>query len=556
MAEHNGSRVIRRRHFLVGAALTSVGAILAACGGGQATPAPTVAAPAATTGAAPAPTAATTGGAPTAATTGSAPAPTTAAAVPRGQSKGELRVSLADDFPTALDGVRSGYEVIFTGMAETLTRITPEGKLMPWLAESVTNSDASTWRVTLRKNAKFWDGSPVTADAVAAAFKTNWEKQPAADGLVSKDTQVTIVDPITLEFKTPQPTGTFANAISAQQFVVHKDGGTTMTGPYRGTKFETDRTMTLEAFADHWAGAPPIAKITVTKLTDQNARALALQSGDLDMVYGVPPEIVKNFGNGFESWSVPSRQVDILQPLSFTKPPFDDPKVRQALALAIDRASLLKVALDNQGAVATGMFPPNAGVDVVALQSTDVNRAKQLLDEAGWQAGGDGIRSKSGTRLSASLISYPARGEITPMAVAIQGQLKAVGFDIQVQEVQDSTGARKSGTYALTMNSMNTLVTGDPVYLFAAMLAKGGRANYGNYTNPQIDTLLAQMRAEPDPTKRGALSKQAQEILRTEAPVIYLAVAPIITAAKKGKVVGYAPNPNNQYFIDNTFGVA
>ncbi|MHB8645542.1 MAG: ABC transporter substrate-binding protein, partial [Thermomicrobiales bacterium] len=160
-----------------------------------------------------------------------------------------------------------------------------------------------------------------------------------------------------------------------------------------------------------------------------------------------------------------------------------------------------------------------------------------------------------GTRLSAKLISYPARGEITPMAVAIQGQLKPVGFDIQVQEVQDSTGARKSGTFDLTMNSMNTLVTGDPVYLFAAMLLKGGRANYGSYSNPQLETLVAQMRAEPDPAKRGALSKQAQEILRTDVPVVYLAVAPIITAAKKGKVIGYAPNPNNQYFIDNTFSV-
>ncbi|MHB8645403.1 MAG: ABC transporter substrate-binding protein, partial [Thermomicrobiales bacterium] len=381
---------------MVGAALTSVGAILAACGGSTPTTAPTAAVSAATTGAAPAPTAATTG---------SAPAPS-AAAAPRGQTKGELRISIADDFPTAVDGVRSGYEVVFAGMAETLMRITPEGKLVPWLAESVTNSDASTWRVTLRKNAKFWDGSPVTADAVAAAFKVNWEKQPAADGLISKNTQVTVIDPVTLEFKTPQPTGTFANAISAQQFVIHAGGGTVMTGPYRATHFETDRTMTLEAFADHWAGAPPIAKITVTKLTDQNARALALQSGDLDMIYGIPPEIVKNFGSGFESWSVPSRQVDILQPLNFTKPPFDDPKVRQALALAIDRKSLLTVALDGQGAVATGMFPPNSGVDVVTLQSTDVNQAKQLLDQAGWQIGSDGIRSKGGTRLTAKLISY------------------------------------------------------------------------------------------------------------------------------------------------------
>ena len=147
---------MRRRHLIVGAALTAAGAVLAACGGTTSST-PTTAAPAATTGAA---------SAPTAARTGSAPAPS-AAAVPRGPSKGELRISIADDFPTAVDGTRSGYEVIFCGMAETLTRITPQGALEPWLAESVKGMDASTWRVTLRKNAKFWDGSPVTADAVA-----------------------------------------------------------------------------------------------------------------------------------------------------------------------------------------------------------------------------------------------------------------------------------------------------------------------------------------------------------------------------------------------------
>lgn len=535
MQTQTGSTVISRRQVLVHATLIAAGGILTACGGNE-TPLAT-----------PSPGATTAGG--------SAAARATPGVAGTTQPKGTLRLAIGVNFPATIDATKNGFSLISYGAAETLTRLTPQGTLEPWLAESVTNVDASTWRVTLRKGAHFWDGSPVMAEDVAAAFKKNWETQPAADGLISKETLVTVVDPTTLDFKAPKPTGNFPNALSAPFFVVHKGNGLVMTGPYRITSFEVDRGMALAAFTDHWSGTPPIARIDIKYVADTNARVLALQAGDVDMLWQLPPDVVKTLGADYEITAQPSSRMHFIK-LNHDRPLFGDRAVREATALAIDRAALLKAVMEGQGAAATGIFPMNAGVDSVPIQSTDVNRARQLLDDAGWKAGADGTRAKDGKRLAFTLYSFPQRGEMTPMAVAIQSQLKPLGFDMQVQQVQDIGSQVGGGNFDAGMASIDTLVTGDPLYLFNSTLVKGARSNEGRYTNPRVEELVNQLRVEVDPAKRQAISRQAQAILKEDVPNIYLVVPPIITAAQKGKVKGFTPYPYDQYFVNTSLSMA
>jgi ABC-type transport system substrate-binding protein len=156
-----------------------------------------------------------------------------ASALATRSARGELRVATGDDLAVSSDPIRKPYEVIVWGLGETLMRISPRGKLVPWLAEGLENIDALTWRVTLRPHARFWDGTPVTPQAVAAAFRANWQIQPDVASLISPHTQIGVVDDRTLEFRTPHPVGNFPNALAYHQFVVNKDGGATMTGPYR-----------------------------------------------------------------------------------------------------------------------------------------------------------------------------------------------------------------------------------------------------------------------------------------------------------------------------------
>jgi peptide/nickel transport system substrate-binding protein len=228
--------------------------------------------------------------------------------------------------------------------------------------------------------------------------------------------------------------------VSAQFFIVHK-GGTTMTGPYRPTNLAVGQELDAEAFADHWDGPPPLAKLTIRLVTDSNARMLALRSGDVDMVYGVPPQAAKGLGGDFTLQTVSSGREDYLV-LNHRRPPFSDLAVRQATALAVDRAALLTVGLAGQGSVASGMFPPNQGVEVVDMQTSDAEQARQVLDQAGWTMGADGVRAKDGQRLTFQLLSAPARTEWTPMAVALQGQLKPLGYEIDIQQVKNISSLR------------------------------------------------------------------------------------------------------------------
>jgi peptide/nickel transport system substrate-binding protein len=281
---------------------------------------------------------------------------------------------------------------------------------------------------------------------------------------------------------------------------------------------------------------------------------LALRSGDVDMVYGVPPQAAKGLGGDFTLSTISSGREDYIV-VNHRRPPFNDLAVRQATALAVDRAALLTIGLAGQGSVASGMFPPDQGVESVPMQTTDPEQAKQVLDQAGWTLGADGVRAKGTQRLSFQLLSAPARTEWTPMAVALQGQLKALGYEIDIQQVKNiGDQLSQSQDFDAAMYSANMLVTGDPLYIFNQTLVKGGPANYGGYSNPQLETTLQQLRAESDPAKRQGLARQAQEVVKADVPNVYLLVVPFLAATSK-KVSGYTLHPNDLYIVDNKISV-
>jgi peptide/nickel transport system substrate-binding protein len=241
--------------------------------------------------------------------------------------------------------------------------------------------------------------------------------------------------------------------------------------------------------------------------------------------------------------------------LNTTRPPFSDRAVREAFSLGIDRATLNKVGFDGQSVVMTSVFRPGVGQEVVPIQSTNVEQAKSVLDAAGWRAGSDGIRVKDGRRLTVNLLSYPQRADLTPMALSIQAQLKPLGFDVQVNQVQDITKALEGGDFDASMYSVNLLPTGDPLYAYNQTLVKGGDWNYGKFANAQLDAVVEQLRGETDPAKRQALSKQVQEIMKAEVPIVYLVAYPRVFAFKQAKVRNFTAHPSDLYLLDGKIAV-
>jgi len=474
-------------------------------------------------------------------------------------SSGELRIAVAS-FPNTLDALKE-TNVLRFGVGETLMRLTPSYGLEPWLADHVSNVDPLTWRISLRPNAMFHDGSPVTAADVVDAFRRNYIAYPGGDALISKDSQFTAIDSATVEVRTPQPTGVFPNALTSSNFIIQKastpggSDGSILTGPYRPVSLNVDSDLTLEPFPGHWAGVPPIGRISVKKVQDPNTEVLALQSGETDLIYRVPPDVVQALGSDFTVASIPSGIVDSVM-LNVTRPPLDDPAVREALAWGIDRSILVAVALNGQGAPATGVFPDSIAVDSVPIQGLDLERSKRVLDGGGWPAGGDGTRSKGGKRLAFTLLNPDAtQAELVPMSVSLQAQLKPLGFDVTLQQTQDYAGVIKSKDFDALIVSFNSVQTGDPLFQLARALGKAGGLNWGNYSNAQIEDLLTQLRGELDPATRQALSRQIQQLAGADVPSVYLAVAPIVSAYRTDKVVNFTPHPDDTYMIDGSLSV-
>ena len=472
---------------------------------------------------------------------------------------GELRIAVAS-FPNSMDALKE-TNVLRFGVGETLMRLTPTYALEPWLADHIENVDPLTWHVFLRPNARFHDGSPVTAADVVDAFRRNYQTYPDGSALISKDSQITAIDMITVEFKTPQPTGVFPNALTSSNFIIHKPAtpggsdGSILTGPYRATQLNVDTDLTLEPFTDHWAGVPPIGRITIKKVQDPNTEVLALQAGETDLIYRVPPDVVQGLGDGFAVASIPSGIVDSIQ-LNLARPPLDDPAVRQALAWGIDRNVLVTEALNGQGSVATGVFPPGISVDSVDVQGFDMQKAAGALDGAGWIMGSDGVRTRNGKRLAFTLLDPDAtQAELVSMSVSIQEQLKPLGFDVGFQQTQDYAGVIKSHDFDALMVSFNSVQTGDPLFQLARTLGSTGGLNWGSYANSQVDVLLTRLRGELDPGNRQMLSRQIQQLAGNDVPSVHLAVVPIVSAYRAGGLTGFTPHPDDTYLIDSNLKV-
>ncbi|GAB4426552.1 MAG: ABC transporter substrate-binding protein [Chloroflexi bacterium OHK40] len=504
-------------------------------------------------------------GAPAAPSSPAAPGDSPTAAVPTNQpsaapsaGSGELRIGTGLSIPASLiasEG-QNGFNMITYGAGETLMRLTPEQELVPWLAESVERADPTTWEVTLRPGVTFHDGTPLTARAVANSFASSWAGLPNAGSFVPTDTRILVRDELHLAFITPEPLGNFRYSLANWNFVIHKapvNSISPMTGPYRPVSLVVDQEFVLERFADYWGGAAGLERIRVLRLPDANARALALQSGDLDMLTNVAPEIARGLPLEIAQVSLPGTRLHHII-LNHTRAPFDERAVREAASLAIDREALLLATLDGQGEVAVSLYPASLGLPLVQAQRYDPEQARALLDEAGWVPGADGVRVKDGQRLEVLLYSYPGRPEITQMAVVIQAMLGEVGFAVAVEEVADVVEMAEGGDFQATMFSVG--VQSDPLYMPALTLTEGGAFNYGGYWSAPIEALVAQLRAEDDPAARAELARQVQEVVRTDTPNIYLATPPLITAFRQGHVVGFTPNPNDLYLVTPELGLS
>jgi peptide/nickel transport system substrate-binding protein len=434
----------------------------------------------------------------------------------------------------ALDPLTVGDEgglAVLGQSGEYLAWSDDELQLQPRIAETwEPNEDGSVWTFAIRQGVTFHDGTPLSAEDVVATVEYHLGNESnalsALSGALSAG-NTKVVDESTVEFTLDAPNGNFPYLVSSDNYnliILPKtftgDWEKTFigTGPWKMETYTPDVGVTYVKYADYWdTSRTPLAdKSEVKFYEDEQSRVLALQGGEVD--------ILTNFSvaGGGALLDDPAFTIIELRASQHRKvhmrvdmDPFKDKRVRQAMALAIDRQGLVDGLFEGRSDL--GNDSPFAPVfpstdPTVPQREQDLEQAKQLLDAAG---GGFNVKLESWQGF-----------EIPDLAVLLQNAWKEIGVTVDLQ-ITDDAAYYGDFTYGGSrwLDSPFGITDwghrGVPNVFLTSALGSKGPWNAPHFKNPAFDKLVADYIAAFDLDSQRAAAKQIQEMLLDETPAIF-----------------------------------
>ena len=465
----------------------------------------------------------------------------------------ETLVIAFDSSPSNLDprvGTNANDGRIWDMAASGVIKLTPTGDFTGDLADKWETPDDKTIVFHLKPNAKFQDGRPVTAKDLKYTFDSmipetfNSPKRSGYSAVQSFEAP----DDRTFVVKLKEPNaGIFDNfpylavpqGADASVFARKP----VLAGAYQVTDFKVDERVTMKAF-DGWVnGKPKIPNVIVRVIPDATTRVLELRRGSINFeINSVPYDQVDPFKKN-PDFKVVTSHGGAYQYICFNlkDPILSKKEVRQALAHAIDRNRIVRDLLHGYGAVTDTMFPPGHWARAENLPSFDYdpNKAKQMLDAAGYKQNGTAPRFTLTMKTSTD-------EEIKQQAEMIQQMLKEIGVDLQIQSSEFGTFMDdvKNGRFQLFSLRRNGISDPDFYYTIfhSKSLAPNGQ-NRGYYVNPKVDQLIEQGRSTFDRAKRKAAYDEIQRTLADDLPYISLYHRDNV-AIMRSNIDGFVMYPN------------
>ncbi|MGE7418080.1 nickel ABC transporter substrate-binding protein [Methylobacterium tarhaniae] len=435
---------------------------------------------------------------------------------------------------------------------EPLVRFRSDGTVEPWLASAWTvSADGRTYDFALRPGIRFSDGTPFDAAAVKANFdailanRTRHEwldltRQidrteivgPLAFRLVLKAAH----DPTLKELSLPRPFRFVSPAVFGE-------GGTTAagirapvgTGPWRLVETRLGISDTFAANPTYWGEKPAFDRLVVKVIPDPNTRAIALQTGEIDLVYGaagqIPSEAFLRLRDQAPAFSAAVSKPFATRVLALNSArfPTDDRAVRLAINRAVDKDTLVRTVLDGIEPRADFLFAPTVPDADAGLTPHGFDRAAagRLLDEAGWVRGPDGTRAKAGRALSVELDFVGTNAQQKAIAEVIQADLARVGIAVRLVGEEESAilSRQKDGRFGLIFGE-TWGPPYDPASFVSAMRAPSHadyQAQRGLPDKPAIDATIAAALAATDPAERKRLYTRLLTALHEAA--VYLPIS-------------------------------
>ena len=464
------------------------------------------------------------------------------AAAAQAAPKDSVSVGLQGE-PPVLDPMSNAAAVINAmisgNVIESLIRIEGDGSVAPGLAQAWSISpDGKTYRFQLHDGVRFHDGTPFDSGTVKFSLD-----RARAEGSVNPTKK--LFDPIarveaperaTVEIELKQPYSLFLfNMGQGPAGIVHPaivESNKTRpigTGPFKFHEWAKGNRVVLVRNDEHRdAGSVALRRVTFRFVDDPGAAAAALLSGDLDAYTNFPaPEALDAFkGNARFQVVVGTTEGEVPLILNNKRPPFNDLRVRRAIAHAIDRKAVIDGAMSGFGTPIGSHFPPHnpAYVDLTGLYKHDLARAKALLTEAGFPNGLD------------ATIKPPPFHYARRSAEIVAQQLAQAGIRAKIEPVEWAQWLEI--VYGQANYDMTIVAHVAPWDI--DNYARGPKYYYG-YDNPAFNALIAKINAETDPAKWKAQLGEAQRMLAEDAVHAFLFQLPKIGVYAAG-LSGFWPN--------------
>ncbi|RHW27558.1 ABC transporter substrate-binding protein [Nocardioides immobilis] len=454
--------------------------------------------------------------------------------------------------PTATSGFFTRLEV-----AETLVTADLEGELAPGLASEWSSARGGrTWTFELVPGVTFHDGTPLTPEAAAHALDTvrNDEASPLAEAPIE---EITATDS-GLRFDLSERYLTLPAVLTHYSTMIlapaaYDDDGRVAemvgTGPYRIDHIELPASVEVTRF-DDWRGtAPAIEHISFQTVTRPEARALMAAGDQADVVFHLEPAGRQQVeaADGVELVSTLQPRTILLK-VNSDHPVLGELAVRRALSMALDREAMAEAVLREPGLAATQLLPPSLTAwnqpDLAPLEH-DADAARELLEDAGWTPGSDGILEKDGEPLRLSLVTYPDRPELPTLATAIQASAQEVGIDIEV-DVTNSTEIpvrHADDTLELALIARHFALVSDPLVTIAdTFAAEGSDWGVHNWSDPAMTAAIDGLLAGPSETRAAELRRTVATIAQEQLPLVPVAWYRMNAAVADG-VDGFVMDP-------------
>lgn len=466
--------------------------------------------------------------------------------------------------PGSLDphAANDGYSLyVMTNIYETLVKMNQDLKLEPALAESYEQLDDTTWEFKLRDDVTFHDGSAFNAEVVKANLDRVRDPEVGAplEFLFTEIDEVEIVDDYTVRIHTDGPFAALpahlahpgGHMISKEvidaDYAGMEKGGNPLTevnenpvgtGFFKFEEIAEGDHVTLVRNEEYWGEPAKPESVTFKAVPEDGTRIAELSTGDADLIYPVNPSDVARI-DGTEGTRVEQNQSASMSYMGFNveKEPFDDPDVRRAIAMSIDKEAIINEMLEGIPAVADTPLNPTVTGYSEDLEPVpfDKEAAKELLEESGH---GDGFTAEIvvNDRTTADIATF------------IQEELKDLDINLEISQME--SGAYQeftaNGEHEMFMGSWGT-VTLDADYGLYPMFHSDNHGAPGNrtrYANEEVDQLLDQARTETDEAARMEQYGRAQQIIIDESPLVPIYHS-VLLAGINDELLGYYQYPSS-----------